>query len=263
MCSTWNSSSFFLSPYFSTKGKAERSIRTTNDVIRTLLLQASLPPSFWAEALYTATYLINIRPTAATKFSVRYATLFGITPPYNDLHVFCCLCYPNTSSTTSNTSSTTSNKLSPRSIKCVFLGYPPRHRGYRCLDLDTRRIIISRHVVFDETTFPYAPPAQPPVSTSSIEATTSLDPSLLVSHPSPAMHAPPPIRPYHLRLIARLVPPPLRRFHRRLIARLVPRARSLPPASLTTLSHLPPQAPPAHHLCSRHLSRHIFIGPAQ
>jgi transposase InsO family protein len=29
-------------------GKAERAIRTTNDVIRTLLFQAYLPPSFWA-----------------------------------------------------------------------------------------------------------------------------------------------------------------------------------------------------------------------
>ncbi|GJU74314.1 ribonuclease H-like domain-containing protein [Tanacetum coccineum] len=29
------------------------------------------------------------------------------------------------------------------------------HRGYRCLDLHTNKIIISRHVTFDETVFPY------------------------------------------------------------------------------------------------------------
>src|SRR6185312_4480952 len=53
------SRSFFLSrgvqlrmscPYTSPQnGKAERMIRTTNDVVRTLLIQAFLPPRFWAE----------------------------------------------------------------------------------------------------------------------------------------------------------------------------------------------------------------------
>jgi hypothetical protein len=47
-------------------------------------------------------------------------------------------------------SATAANKLSPRSTACVFLGYPTDHRGYRCLDLTTRRVITSRHVVFDE-----------------------------------------------------------------------------------------------------------------
>lgn len=46
-------------------------------------------------------------------------------------------------------------KLAPRSTACVFLGYPSSHKGYCCLDLSTRRIIISHHVVFDETCFPF------------------------------------------------------------------------------------------------------------
>jgi histone deacetylase 1/2 len=100
-------------------GKAERAIRTTNDVIRTLIFQAYLPPSFWAEALYTATYLINICPTSAINFSTPYTKLFGLPPSYNDLRVFGCLCYPNISSTAPH-------KLAPRSTKCIFLGYPPR-----------------------------------------------------------------------------------------------------------------------------------------
>ena len=38
----------------------------------------------------------------------------------------------------------------------MFLGYSTDHKGYRCLDLYTNRIIISRHVIFDETVFPFA-----------------------------------------------------------------------------------------------------------
>ena len=47
------------------------------------------------------------------------------------------------------------HKLAPRSTACVLLGYPTDHRGYRCFDLDTRRVITSRHVTFDENSFPF------------------------------------------------------------------------------------------------------------
>jgi len=36
-----------------------------------------------------------------------------------------------------------------------FLGYSPLHKGYRCLDTNTHRVYISRHVVFNENDFPY------------------------------------------------------------------------------------------------------------
>jgi hypothetical protein len=35
-------------------------------------------------------------------------------------------------------------------------GYSNHHKGYRCLDLSSNRIIISRHVIFDEAAFPFA-----------------------------------------------------------------------------------------------------------
>lgn len=46
-------------------------------------------------------------------------------------------------------------KLSFRSIKCVFLGHSSMHKGIKCLDPSTRRVEISRIVVFDETIFPF------------------------------------------------------------------------------------------------------------
>jgi hypothetical protein len=73
--------------------------------------------------------------------------------------VFGCACYPNISATAPN-------KLSPRSTRCLFLGYSPDHKGYRCLDLTSHRI-ISRHVVFDEDVFPFAG-STPPTDLNSL-----------------------------------------------------------------------------------------------
>ncbi|KAL2899813.1 Copia protein [Bienertia sinuspersici] len=48
-------------------GEVERVIRTINNIKRTLLFHASLPPEFWEYALETATYLLNIFPQKLSK----------------------------------------------------------------------------------------------------------------------------------------------------------------------------------------------------
>lgn len=53
----------FSCPYTSQQnGKAERMIHTINNVIRSLLSQAHMPPLYCVEALSTATYLLNRCP---------------------------------------------------------------------------------------------------------------------------------------------------------------------------------------------------------
>jgi hypothetical protein len=41
------------------------------------------------------------------------------------------------------------------SIHCAFLGYGNLHKGYKCLDITSRRIYISRDVIFKENVFPF------------------------------------------------------------------------------------------------------------
>ncbi|WVZ80008.1 hypothetical protein U9M48_027526, partial [Paspalum notatum var. saurae] len=188
------SRSFFLSrgvqlrmscPYTSTQnGKAERMIGTTNDVMCTLLFQASLPARFWAESLHTATYLLNRLPSTASPAPTPHHALFGTSPRYDHLCVFGCSCYPNTSATAPH-------KLAPRSTWCVFLGYSPDHKGYRCFDLISCRVLISWHVVFDESDFPFSTTSTP---TSDLEF-ASLFPTDSVVHPplSERSAGPPPV----------------------------------------------------------------------
>lgn len=140
----------FSCPYTSSQnGKAERKIRAINNIMRTILSHSSVPESFWHHALEMATYLINILPSKLLNNYSPTQILFNRTPSYAHLRVFGCLCYPLLPSTTIN-------KLQPRSTPCVFLGYPQNHRGYKCYDMNTKKIIISRHVIFDELKFPFA-----------------------------------------------------------------------------------------------------------
>ena len=41
-------------------------------------------------------------------------------------------------------------------LSMCLLGYPSSHRGYKCYDLSSHKIILSRHVIFDENTFPFS-----------------------------------------------------------------------------------------------------------
>jgi hypothetical protein len=84
-------------PYMSPQnGKAERIIHSVNNVIRALLIQASLLGRYWAEGLHTTTYLLNHLPTTAIQAVCPHLDLFGSTPSYEHLRVFGCMCYPNT-----------------------------------------------------------------------------------------------------------------------------------------------------------------------
>jgi hypothetical protein len=129
-------------------------------------------------------------------------------PSYKHLRVFDCTCYPNTTATVPH-------KLSTRSTRCVFLGYSADHKGYRCLDLSTNHLIVSRHVVFDEDNFPLAASPSltdldflyesgPTVSTIGTHLTTA---GTSTSAPrQPAAEIPPGFEPHVAPLPAPIVP---------------------------------------------------------
>ena len=74
--------------------KAEHILRTLNDGVHALLFHASMPSYFWAEALQTSTFLLNLRPCKPKALAMPYQLLVNRTPDNNALRVFGCLSIP-------------------------------------------------------------------------------------------------------------------------------------------------------------------------
>lgn len=94
--------------------------RSIVNMIRSLLFHASLPPTFWVEALHKVVHILNILPSSTINFRTLFELLFGKSPTYDHLRVFGCSCYPNIRDYFSH-------KLSPLSKHCVILGYPSNY----------------------------------------------------------------------------------------------------------------------------------------
>ncbi|PKU78985.1 Retrovirus-related Pol polyprotein from transposon TNT 1-94 [Dendrobium catenatum] len=151
-------------------GVAERKNRHLLDLTRTLMHAANLSLPFWAEAVSTANYLVNRLPSSTIQNQTPYYRLYGRHASYSHLRTFGCLCFPWTKPYAPH-------KLAPRSQVCIFLGYSSNHKGYRCLQIATNRIYISRHVVFCEHIFPFSS-SDVPKTTDSVPS--YMPPSLLV-----------------------------------------------------------------------------------
>jgi len=94
-------------------------------------------------------------PTSSTSCLPRRYRIPHRTSPSSARHPLMIICV----SSVANVIQTCQQPLPTNSLlglHCVFLGYSAHHKGYRCLDLSSNRLIISRHIIFDESSFPYA-----------------------------------------------------------------------------------------------------------
>ncbi|KAJ4767139.1 hypothetical protein LUZ62_077514 [Rhynchospora pubera] len=128
-------------------GVAERKHRHIVELSIATMSQAHIPTKFWDEIFSSIVYLINRLPSQNK--SIPYKILFHKDPDYLFLKVIGCSCFPLTRPLNDH-------KLQPRAKHCVFMGYALAQKGYKCLHIPSNRVYISRHVQFDESTFPFA-----------------------------------------------------------------------------------------------------------
>jgi hypothetical protein len=149
LCSSHDILYQFTCPHTSQQNRvAEHKHRHIVDMALCLISHSSLPFTYWPYAFSTAVYLINRLPSITRNYVSPWEILFGHSPDYKSLKIFGCACYPLLRPYNSH-------KFNLRSTQCVFLGYAINAKGYLCLDPKSNRLYTSRHVVFDENTFPF------------------------------------------------------------------------------------------------------------
>ena len=122
-------------------GVAERMNQTLLERARCMLSNAGLDRRFWAEAVSTACYLINRGPHTGIQCKTPMEMWSGKAADYSNLKAFGCTAYYHVSE----------GKLEPRAKKGVFVGYGDGVKGFRIWSPAEKRVIMSRNVVFDES----------------------------------------------------------------------------------------------------------------
>ncbi|GJU88152.1 zinc finger, CCHC-type containing protein [Tanacetum coccineum] len=102
-------------------GVSESRNRTLLDMVRFMISQTTLPKSFWDYVLETAACILNMVPTnKGCEALVKLDTL------------------------------TKADKLEPRSIKCIFVGYPKETMGYSFYYPSENKVLVSQNAEFLE-----------------------------------------------------------------------------------------------------------------
>ena len=107
-----------------------------------MLSNARLDKTFWAEAIVYARHLINGLSSTLIGGKTPLKVWSGkAAQVYDLLRVFESLAY----------FSTKDGKVNSRVKKFVFLGVKKNIKGYKLWDLENKKIVLSQHVTFDET----------------------------------------------------------------------------------------------------------------
>jgi hypothetical protein len=103
----------------------------------------NMPKFLWGEAIKTATYLINRMPLCSLEYKTPLECLTGSNPYIVPPKVFGCICFVHDYRNSVG-------KLDPRAVRCVFVGYSPHQKGYRCWCPSEHRFFVSMDVTFKE-----------------------------------------------------------------------------------------------------------------
>lgn len=126
-------------------GRAEREMRTIVESARSMLYGRNVPLYLWAEAVNCAVYLLNRSSSSQTPDVTPFELWNGVKPSLEHVRVFGCEGYVHVPGQLRT-------KLDSKSRKMLLVGYD--HTNYKMYDPRTKRITISRNVIFNENKSP-------------------------------------------------------------------------------------------------------------
>ena len=155
---------------------AERKNRHLLEVVCASLIEAHMSLSYLGHALTFAAYLINRIPSSTINYRTPSQALIEaiIAPVGPNLppHVFGCVAFVHLHKRQRN-------KLTPRALRCVFLGYAAYQKGYRCYHPSSKRMFVTMDVVFHEDSMYFS--FEPELQGEHLEEVQALDYDFLIS----------------------------------------------------------------------------------
>ena len=128
-------------------GVTERKLGHIVSTTRARIFHQSVPKYLWGEALSIDVHLINRLPSKVLAYKspidlmmesfLDVVLRIGLKPRVFGCVVFVHLPY-------------SADKLSPRSLRCIFVGYPTTKKGYRCYHPPIIKFLVSLDVTFQE-----------------------------------------------------------------------------------------------------------------
>lgn len=139
-------------------GIVERKHRHLLNVAYALLFQGNLPLFFWGECIFTATYLINKKPTRTLSGKSPHEVSVRVPPSYSHFRVFGCLCFiynnfPH------------KHKFDSHSTSGIFVSYPLVKKDIKYMTLHLKPLLLLAMSYFMRPFFPFVMfPFTPPTT---------------------------------------------------------------------------------------------------
>src|SRR5262249_32519737 len=122
-------------------GVAEHKNRTIMNMVRSMLSEKQVPKNFWPEAVNWTAHVLNRSPTLVVKDMTPEEAWSGVKPNVDYFRVFGCIGHVHVSDSKRK-------KLDDKTFQCVLLGISEESKAYRLYDPASKKIVVSRDVVF-------------------------------------------------------------------------------------------------------------------
>ena len=112
-------------------------------MVRSMMSKSDLPLSFWGYALETAAFTLNRVPSKSID-KTPHEMWTGKSPSLSFLKIWGCEAFVKR---------LMSDKLTPKSDKCIFVGYSRETLGYSFYNREENKVFVARNGVFLEKEF--------------------------------------------------------------------------------------------------------------
>ena len=106
------------------------------------MMEKNVALKYWREAVSTIAYTLNRVQVKKGINATPFELWYGHSPNVKHFKIFGCKCYILKESR--------NRKFDAKSEEGIFLGYSTTRKSYKCLNVNTKKVVKSTNVKFDE-----------------------------------------------------------------------------------------------------------------